>query len=59
MTQRKCITHGITLTEEGTRRTFETPGGSIKGMPPCRILTITELPEKEGKIGDCNIKKVS
>lgn len=61
MTQWKCVTHGIILTEEGNRHTFETPPGSIRGMPPCKLLTITELPEKEGKFGkgkfgDCKIE---
>ena len=53
----RCIDHSITLTTENKRRTFETPQGSIKGMPPCRLLTLKSL--VEGKIGDCQIDKVS
>ncbi|MBA7680788.1 hypothetical protein ES703_89109 [subsurface metagenome] len=57
MTQWKCLTHNLILTEEGNRRTFVTPPGSIGGMPPCKLLTI--IPVEKGKFGDCQIKKVS
>lgn len=66
MTQWKCVTHDLTLTEEGNRRTFVTPPGSIRGLPPCQLLTITEppgkgkgKPGKEGQFGDCDIEKVN
>ena len=67
MMQWKCLTHDLTLTEEGNKRTFVTPPGSIRGMPPCQLLTIIdELPGKgkgksgkEEKFGDCLIEKVS
>ena len=55
MTQWTCKRHGISLTVEGDRRTFSTPPGSIKGLPPCRLLIMHPL--TEGKFGDCEIVK--
>ncbi|GAI31959.1 unnamed protein product [marine sediment metagenome] len=57
MTRWECTTHKIALVIEGNKRTFETPPGSIRGMPPCKLLTIN--PVTEGKLGNCEIKKVS
>ncbi|GAI86863.1 unnamed protein product [marine sediment metagenome] len=57
MTQYKCLTHNITLTIEGKKRTFETLPGSIKGLPPCKLLTTN--PVEEGKFDNCQIEKVS
>jgi len=55
MTTWKCMTHNIRITEDGKRREVETPPGSIRGMPPCRMLTIFEI--KEGQVGECQIVK--
>jgi len=52
----KCITHEIRLTIEGKRRIFDTLPGSVRGLPPCKILTLH--PIAEGKFGDCEIEKV-
>lgn len=53
----KCTAHNITLTVEDKRRTFQTPAGSIRGMPPCQLLTLNPL--KEGEFLNCHIEKVS
>lgn len=50
-----CATHGITIREGAGRREVETPPGSIKGMPPCKILTMME--PAEGQVGQCQIKE--
>jgi len=55
MTTWKCATHNIRITEDEKRRQVETPQGSIRGMPPCRMLTIFEI--KEGQVGECQIVK--
>jgi hypothetical protein len=55
MTTWKCVTHNIRITEDANRREVETPPGSIRGMPPCRLLTMFEL--KEGKVGECQVIK--
>lgn len=51
----KCVTHGVSLTIEGNKRTFETPPGSIRGMPSCKLLTV--LQPQEGKFQNCEIVK--
>ena len=55
MTQWECLTHNIRLTVEGNKGNFETPPGSIKGLPACKLLTM--LQPQEGKFQDCQIKK--
>ncbi len=51
----KCVTHGVLLTIKGNRHTFETPPGSIRGLPPCKLLTMPQ--PQEGKIQNCEIVK--
>ena len=54
----RCVDHEITLTVEGTKRTFTTPLGSIRGMPPCHLLTLEPLVEGEVKgFHTCHIEK--
>ncbi|MBA7642439.1 hypothetical protein ES703_50132 [subsurface metagenome] len=55
MTRWECVTHKITLTIEGNKGTFETPPGSIKGLPPCKLLTMPQ--PTEGRHGECEIVK--
>lgn len=51
----KCVTHGVSLTIDGNKGTFETPPGSIRGLPQCKLLTMAQ--PQEGKTGDCEIVK--
>lgn len=51
----KCVTHGLSLTIDGNKRTFETPPGSIKGLPQCKLLNMDQ--PQEGKFENCEIVK--
>lgn len=51
----KCVTHGLSLTIDGNKGTFETPPDSIRGLPPCILLTM--LQPQEGKFQNCEIVK--
>jgi hypothetical protein len=55
MTAWKCTIHNIKITEDAKRREVETAQGSIRGMPPCRLLTMFQI--KEGKFGECELVK--
>lgn len=52
----RCTTHNISVSIEGNKRDFETPPGSLRGMPQCRLLT--EKSPKPGKLGECEVEKV-
>lgn len=56
MTVYRCRTHGITLTIEGNQRIFDTPEGSLRGLPPCRLLF--EKAPVAGTFGNCVIEEV-
>jgi len=55
----ECEVHSIRLfiDEERKLRRFETPPGSYRGMPICKLMT--KHPVQEGQVGNCLIKKVS
>ena len=58
MVKYKCESHNIILiVDDKGNRHFDTPPGSWEGMPQCKLLTMSQ-PE-EGKVGECEIKKVS
>lgn len=52
----ECLTHRVTVTAEGNKREFQTPPGSWRGMPTCRLMLLAEL--KEGTYGKCVVQKV-
>lgn len=51
----KCTTHGVSLRIDGNTRQFDTPPGSWRGMPQCKLLIMPQ--PSEGKFGDCEIVK--
>lgn len=48
-----CVTHRISVTEDGNLRKYETPPGSWAGVPQCVLLTM--IPFKTGTFGECRV----
>lgn len=52
----ECVTHRIRVTVLKNRRDYDSPPGSYKGVPQCKLLTMKEF--SEGKFGPCEIRRV-
>lgn len=51
----ECLTHRLAVTVQDNKRDYNSPPGSWKGVPQCKLLTMKEF--KEGAFGACEIKR--